>query len=89
LKKLIRYRKTPEGLQILTELQAFFVPLLYKGPYNKETIMSLVSGPSQVPGAKHIREGIVIKTAVERYERGVGRCQLKVVSNSFLERDSK
>lgn len=63
------------------------VPLLYKGPYDEEKILKLADGPSWVPGASHIREGFAIKTAVERTQRGLGRAQLKVVSNKFLEKD--
>jgi hypothetical protein len=51
--------------------------------------MPLVSGPSTVHGAKHIREGIVIKSAKEIRVPGLGRLQLKVVSNEFLAKDSK
>lgn len=39
--------------------------------------------------ANIIREGVVIKTVPERHVRGVGRCQLKIVSNVFLEKDNK
>jgi hypothetical protein len=65
------------------------VPVLYIGPFNLETIKTLVDGPSKVPGANHIREGIVVNTMVERSVRGVGRLNLKIVSNSYLEKDSK
>lgn len=65
------------------------VPLLYKGPFNRERILKLVDGVSWVRKAGHIREGIVIKTTTERSQRGLGRTQLKVVSNAFLEKDSK
>lgn len=68
---------------------AQLVPLLYKGPYDEEKILKLADGPSWVPNAGHMREGFVIKTAIERYVRGLGRAQLKVVSNSFLEKDLK
>jgi RNA ligase-like protein/uncharacterized protein len=64
-------------------------PVLYRGPYDKQAIANLVSGPSAVKGAKHIREGIVIKSIPERREPGVGRAQLKIVSNAFLEKDGK
>lgn len=66
------------------------VPLLYVGPFKEEYIKSLVDGPSQVTGADHIREGIVVKSADEgRHVRGLGRLQLKIVSNAFLDKDSK
>lgn len=65
------------------------VPALYRGPYDKAKIDALLSGPSLVRGAKHIREGIVIKAIPERRAPRLGRVQLKIVSNEFLAKDSK
>lgn len=65
------------------------VPVLYWGTFNLETILPLVDGKSEVIGAKHIREGVVIKTFKERSVRGLGRAQLKIVSSEFLLKDSK
>lgn len=75
---------TYEMLQGLT-----IVPVLYTGPFDAQKIIFIVDGPSTVPGAKHIREGLVIKAVRERQIRGLGRVQLKVVSNAFLEKDNK
>ena len=80
---------TPEGLEILTALYGYSVPTLYKGPFNLEKIMELVDGPSTIKGAKNMREGVVIKTIPERHVHGLGRAQLKIVSNKFLEKDNK
>ena len=74
---------------VLGQLMAQFVPILYQGPYDLEKINTFVDGQSTVFGAKHIREGIVIKSSTERYQRGVGRAQLKIVSSEFLYRDNK
>jgi len=50
---------------------------------------SLVKG-NEAPGLRPFREGIVIRPAFEeRSIRGLGRVQLKLVSNTFLEKDSK
>lgn len=67
----------------------YMVPLLYYGPYNFEKISKLVDGTSIAAGGKHIREGVVIRTAREVSQRGLGRTQLKIVSNTFLEKDNK
>lgn len=67
----------------------YFVPRLYQGPFDAEEIKKLVDGPSTVDGAKHGREGIVIKAEPNRYVHNLGRVQLKIVSNEFLEKDSK
>lgn len=63
-----------------------YVPLFYSGPFDESLIKGFVDGQSTVDGAKHIREGIVIKTAVERITHGLGRAQLKIVSNKYLEK---
>jgi tRNA-binding EMAP/Myf-like protein len=68
---------------------ADIVPCLYVGPYDPSKIMPLVGGRSLVVGAAHIREGIVIKSAKEIRVPGLGRLQLKIVSNEFLQKDSK
>jgi hypothetical protein len=52
-----------------------------------DEIKALVEGPSTVPNAKHIREGIVISSATERTVRGLGRAQLKLKSNAFLAKE--
>jgi hypothetical protein len=67
------------------------VPLLngHCKAYNLEEIKALVEGPSTVPGAKNIREGVVICSATERQVRGLGRAQLKLKSMAFLEKEVK
>lgn len=69
--------------------QAGQVPWLYSGPWNIEIARKLVDGNSTVPGANHIREGIVIKSIQEKHVPGVGRLQLKWVSNAYYERSLK
>lgn len=69
-------------------LQEHWVPVLYKGLF-KDLPWGLVDGPTTVPGAKGIREGIVIRPVTERHVRGLGRLILKVVSNAYLEKDGK
>lgn len=63
-----------------------FVPVLHYGPLCINEAMKMVSGSSAVKGADHVREGIVIRATPERQAPGVGRAQLKIVSNSFLEK---
>lgn len=70
-------------------LQYEMVPVLYEGPFDLQQIKQFVDGNTVVPGASHIREGIVITAVPERYERNVGRVQLKLVSNAYLEKDNK
>lgn len=63
-----------------------WAPLLYHGPYDYEKIKALVDGPTKT-GGNHIREGIVIHTYPERHVHGLGRAQLKIVSNKYLEKE--
>ena len=58
------------------------VPVLYVGPYSAEVVKKFVDGKSTIPGAENIREGVVV-SSLER------RLKLKVVSNAYLEGDSK
>lgn len=60
------------------------VPILYEGPW-KESLMTLANGSSTI--AKHIREGIVIKPKVERYNSEIGRVVLKHLSEKYLLKD--
>jgi hypothetical protein len=77
------YTLDPEGVgQHLT-------PLLFVGCFNLEKIKAIVEGLSTVPGANNLREGIVISSATERTIRGLGRAQLKLKSNAFLEKEGK
>ena len=61
------------------------VPLIYRGKFDLESLKGMAEGPSTIPGANHTREGIVVKPMIERYDM-IGRVQLKLVSNSYLEK---
>jgi hypothetical protein len=79
----------PKGIT-LTHSGLNRVPVLYEGPWSKDLIARFVDGPSTVPHAANAREGIVITAAMSsRTERGLGRVQVKVVSNKFLEKDNQ
>jgi hypothetical protein len=66
------------------------VPMLAHMKFDLATIKEwLVDGPSYVPGAKNVREGVVVSAYVERVAHNIGRLQLKIVSNVFYERDTK
>jgi len=65
------------------------VPVLYVGPFDAAAVKALADGATAVPGASNIREGVVVEPLVERHERGLGRVQLKIVSNLFLIGDGK
>jgi RNA ligase (TIGR02306 family) len=66
-----------------------WVPIIYRGPWDKEKVFALADGKSEVAkvkGKDQIREGIVVKPLKERSNLEIGRTQLKIVSNAYLER---
>ena len=63
-----------------------WVPLVYRGPFDKEKILAFAEGDSLYPNAQNIREGVVVKPVRERTDHHIGRVQLKVVSNKYLEK---
>ena len=58
-------------------------PLIYNGRYpsNQDEIKSWAEGESQL--GDHVREGVVIRTMVERNDLRLGRVQLKLVGNGY------
>lgn len=85
--------RTPLGNWVDSDSELFDsvqrVPFISEVLFSHEVVQSFVSGQSLVPGSKHIREGVVVKTSKETRKPGVGRLCLKLVSNAFLEKDSK
>jgi hypothetical protein len=77
---------TENGQWALPNGAESLVPALYAGPYSLEKVKSFVDGKSMVAGAGHIREGVVVRPLTERHVSGLGRLQLKLVSNAFLEK---
>ncbi|MFQ6325392.1 RNA ligase (ATP) [Nocardia sp. CWNU-33] len=65
------------------------VPVLYDGPYDIDLLLALAEGTETVTGSgTNIREGLVVRPAVERYSTVLGgRAIGKVVSNAYLLRD--
>lgn len=63
-----------------------WVPLVYRGPFDKEKIFAFAEGDSSWPGANNYREGVVVKPVHERTDLKIGRVQLKVVGNRYLSK---
>lgn len=63
-----------------------WVPLVYRGPFNKEQILEMAEGDSRWLGASHYLEGVVVKPVHERTDRKIGRVQLKVVGNRYMSK---
>lgn len=76
------------------ELEAFIAehgferaPVLYRGPFSKAVVLEHTTGKETLSGqGAHVREGIVIRPCVERYDVELGRVQLKSVSEAYLLR---
>lgn len=64
------------------------VPVLYRGPWSPE-LRSYAEGPSTVPGANHVREGMVVRPVKERWDDRIGRVILKIHGESYLTRKEK
>lgn len=61
-----------------------WVPLVYRGAFDKDKILALAEGDSSVLGADHHREGVVIVPVKERINHKIGRVKLKIVGNRYL-----
>ncbi|MEU8651235.1 RNA ligase (ATP) [Streptomyces sp. NPDC048737] len=64
------------------------VPRLFEGPYDSARVLELAGGRETVSGRElHLREGVVIRPAVERYSPVTGgRAVAKAVSAAYLTR---
>jgi RNA ligase (TIGR02306 family) len=62
-----------------------FVPILYRGPFDFDTLVKLADGNSTI--ADHIREGIVVRPIHERRDDHIGRIVFKLVSNEYLAKN--
>ncbi|WP_327693842.1 RNA ligase (ATP) [Streptomyces sp. NBC_00459] len=64
------------------------VPRLFEGPYDIDRVLEIASGRETVSGrGLHLREGVVIRPAVERYSAVTGgRAIAKAVSPAYLTR---
>lgn len=64
------------------------VPRLFEGPYDIERVLEVASGRETVSGrGLHLREGVVIRPAAERYSPVTGgRTIAKAVSPAYLTR---
>lgn len=66
-----------------------WVPILHRGAWDAATVFAMADGKSEIAktkGVDQIREGIVVKPIKERTNLEIGRTQLKIVSNAYLER---
>src|SRR5262245_11826028 len=62
------------------------VPLLDRGPFALARIAQLSRGQTALPD-QHIREGVVVRPAQERFDPQIGRVILKYLSDDYLLND--
>jgi RNA ligase (TIGR02306 family) len=62
------------------------VPVVFGGAFDFDMLVKLSDGPSLIPGANHIREGIVVRPIPERAHEHLGRVHLKLIGNSYMEK---
>ena len=75
----------PDEVEAYAKERGFeMVPILYKGPYNKELAYQLTKGPSEYNDkSEKVREGIVIKAA-KNYSIEGNKQALKWISEDYL-----
>lgn len=75
----------PSEVEAFAKERGFeYVPVVYAGPYNKELAYSLTKGNSLYDPKTKVREGIVIKRAVDYSVEG-NKQALKWVSEDYLD----
>ena len=79
-----RYLNPDELAESLGDLFPL-VPELYRGPFSLAKLQELTDGATTLGGG-HVREGVVVKPAVERVSHACGRVILKSVSGKYLTR---
>jgi RNA ligase (TIGR02306 family) len=84
-----RYLNDLELDEILKIVNVERVPVLYRGPFSIEKMTELRDGNTTFANIKQIREGIVIRSSIERKNKWIGRVQLKFVSPEYLLRKNK
>ncbi|WP_200303660.1 RNA ligase (ATP) [Streptomyces adelaidensis] len=81
-------RLDPAELSELLTGELPLVPVLYEGPYAVDRVLGVATGRETVSGrGLHLREGVVIRPAAERYSPVTGgRAIAKAVSPAYLTR---
>lgn len=73
--------------RLMSDLSIPILPTIYRGPYDYELIRNLSEGAETISGgAKHIREGVVVRPVKERHVLGLGRVIVKSVGEGYLLR---
>lgn len=81
-----RYLEWDHFSMACDKLNVQTVPMLYRGPYSKSVVLEHTDGNTTLSDKKQIREGVVVKSAVEARNQHYGRKIAKSVSEAYLLR---
>lgn len=74
----------PEEVEAYAKERGFdFVPVLYRGPFNKEFAYTLAKGPSALHPSQKVREGCVVKDRYN-YDNEQNKKALKIINEDYL-----
>lgn len=65
------------------------VPMLYVGPFSREVLAEHTDGDTTIAGGLNMREGVVVKSAIEERHPFYGRKIAKSVSEAYLLRSGE
>ncbi|MDM7992960.1 MAG: RNA ligase family protein [Candidatus Fermentibacter sp.] len=80
------YLDWDDVVRVAEEAEVDLVPVLFRGSWSTD-LRRLAEGESRL--AAHVREGMVVRPAAERYDERVGRVILKLHGEDFLLRGKK
>lgn len=78
-----KYLDADAFFDLCAEFGVDTVPVLYRGAYTLEKVRELSAGNTTL-AEDHIREGVVVKPAVERMHPKLGRVALKFIGDQYL-----
>lgn len=78
-----KYLGYEEFKRICDENGVETAPLVYRGPFDLKKMNEISNGPSTLPGASNIREGVVVRPVVERRDPKLGRVVLKFIGTDY------
>lgn len=77
-----------EFLSLMLAAQVPTVPVIAeREPFNFDKVCEYAEGRTLMPGADHVREGVVVAPVKERFELGIGRLKMKWVGAGYLEKE--
>ncbi len=77
----------PRALALLAAHGLPVVPVLFEGPFDLDAVLAAATGATVLGERAHLREGVVVRPARERFSTAVsGRAIAKVVSPAYLTR---